>query len=88
MKALHICAFYVFALIHFIHLSQNIMFSYWSCVLFSKIKNNMVCLLLVTSVSPQISPSCYGLGFLAMTAFTHDVCALFCKSVVVVFASY
>lgn len=43
-------------------------------------------LFLVTSVKPSLLSQlcCYGLGSLVMTASTHNVCALFCKLMVVV----
>lgn len=62
------------------------MFLYWFHVFFFKIENNMISLLvIISSVKPPLcfSLCCYGLGSSVMTAFTHNVCALFCKSVVV-----
>lgn len=40
---------------------------------------------LVTSSNPHLLSKlcCYSLGLLVMTAFTHNVCALFCKLMVV-----
>lgn len=85
MKASLICAFYVFTFIQLIDLTRNTLFMYQvSCLVFFLIEDNMVSLSCNICQPPLLSKlCCYGLGSLVMTAFTHNVCALFCKSMVV-----
>lgn len=74
--------FYVCA---FIQLHAYIQCScFWLSFFFNGEQHGFL-LWLVTSVKPRLLSKlcCYSLGSLLMTAFTHNVCALFCKLMVV-----
>lgn len=84
MKASLVCAFMCVRICS-VKWSQLKSVDVVGCMSFFFSVENMLSLLLLTSVNPPELPDLcrYGLGSLVMTAFTHNVCALFCKSMVV-----
>lgn len=75
--------FYVCAFIQLTDFSWNIMLMFWVAHLFFLNGGQYGFSLLLVTSALLSTLCCYSLGSVVMTAFTHNVCALFCKSMVV-----
>lgn len=84
MKASRLSAFFVFAFFQLIYLTWDTMLDLCHFFLIAlHFKHEFLLFLAASVVPPAFKVVLLWFGYPVMTAFTHNVCTLFCKSMVV-----